>query len=213
MQEVAIVDLSSRRLSDHDVALTHHVEEFLQVLRRLKLVFGGHECPLMRPTLRHAMPKIDVNQVAEILKRNKVDPALLRQVVEEMNLLADAAAQADDEKPPAVKKQFVILVSDPEDRFPKNDFAGWILQIPENESVATTQERIFKAAYDFNASKKGRLLPVKTIGEAMESIPAKHFKEADVWVKTKTPVLVLTTNNEIPKDSDSTKSARRHRLE
>ena len=38
------------------------------------------------------MPKIDVNQVAEILKRNQVDPALLRQVVEEMNLLAAAAA-------------------------------------------------------------------------------------------------------------------------
>lgn len=167
----------------------------------------------MRLTLRHAMPKIDVNQVAEILKRNKVDPSLLRLLVEEMNVLAEAAARADEDKPPAVKKQFVILVSDPEDRFPKHDFAGWVLQIPENESVATTQERIFKGVYDFNATKKGRLLPVKTIGEALESVPAKHFKEADVWVKTKTPVLVLRTDNEIPKDTDSTKSARGHRLE
>lgn len=30
-------------------------------------------------------------------------------------------------------------------------------------------------------------------------ITAKHFKEADVWVKTKTPVLILKTDNEIPK--------------
>lgn len=106
---------------------------------------------------------------------------------------------ADEEKPPAVKKQFVILVSDPDDKFPKSDFAGWVLQIPETESVATAQERIFRGAYDYNASKKGRLYPAKTVGEALENVPAKHFKEAEVWVKTKTPVLVLKTNNEIPK--------------
>ncbi|HRE82248.1 MAG TPA: hypothetical protein PLN52_14460 [Opitutaceae bacterium] len=158
------------------------------------------------------MPKIEVNQVAEILKRNKLDPALLRQVVEEMNMVVDSTGQ-DEEKPPALKKQFVILISDPESKLPKNDFVGWVLQVPENESVATTQERIFRAAYDFNATKKGRLLPAKTIGEALEAIPAKHFKEADVWVKTKTPVLMLRTDNEIPKDSDSTKNARGHKLE
>lgn len=159
------------------------------------------------------MPKIDVNQVAEILKRNKVDPALLRQVVEEMNRLAEAAAQGEEDKPPPQKKQFVILVSDPEERFPKHDFAGWVLQLPENESVVTTEERIFRAAYDFNATKKGRLLPAKTVGEALENIPAKHFKECELWVKTKTPVLVLRTGNEIPRDKDTTKNARGRRLE
>lgn len=143
--------------------------------------------------------KVEVNQVAEILKREQVEPAKLRAVIEALNVLAAAKANAEDEAAPAVKKQFVILVSDPEGRFPKHDFAGWVLQIPENESVAATQERIHRAVYDFNATKKGRLLPVKTIGEALEQVPAKHFKEAEVWVKTKTPVLVLTTDNEIPK--------------
>lgn len=144
------------------------------------------------------MPKIEINQVAEILKRNKADPSLLRAVVEEMNLLARAAQE--DEKPPAVKKQFVILVSDPDGHFPKHDFAGWVLQIPDTESPVTTVERLFRASYEFNATKKGRLLPVKTVGEAIENVPAKHFKETEVWVKTKTPVLVLTTDNLIPKD-------------
>lgn len=147
------------------------------------------------------MPKIEINQVAEILKRNKADPALLRAVVQELNLLAQAAAE--EEKPPAVKKQFVILVSDPEGRFPKDDFAGWVLQIPEEESPVTTEERIFRAVYEYNASKKGRLLPAKTVGEALENVPAKHFKETEVWVKTKTPVLVLSTDNVIPKDKSS----------
>lgn len=76
-----------------------------------------------------------------------------------------------------------------------------MLQIPDNESPVTTLERIFRGAYDFNASKKGRLYPAKTVGEAIENVPAKFFKEAEVWVKNKTPVLVLKTDNIILKDA------------
>lgn len=156
------------------------------------------------------MPKIDVNKVAEILKRNELEPALLRQIVEEMNLLVQP--EVDEEKPPALKKQFAILISDPDGRLPEgNDFVGWVLQVPENESVLTTQERIHKAVYEFNTTKKGRLMPAKTIGEALEHVPAKHFKEANVWVKTKIPVLMLKTDNEIPTEATD-KDTRRRKL-
>ena len=145
------------------------------------------------------MPKIEVNKVAEILKKNDISPAVLRRVIEEMNL-AVQPDPGDDDKPPPVKKQFVILVSDPDGKLPKHDFVGWVLQIPDNESVATTQDRLHRSSYDFNSTKKGQLMPVKTVGEAIENVPAKFFKEADVWVKTKTPVLILKTDNEIPKE-------------
>ena len=141
------------------------------------------------------MSKIEINQVAEILKRNKAEPELLRAVVQEMNMVT---MREEDEKTPPVKKQYVILVSDPDGKMPKHDFAGWVLQIPEEDSPVTTQDRINRAVYDFNASKKGRLLPAKTVGEALENVPAKFFKEQATWVKTKTPVLVCVTNNQIP---------------
>ena len=157
------------------------------------------------------MPKIDINKVAEILKRNEVEPALLRQIVEEMQMVAQP--ENDEEKPPAVKKQFCFLLSDPEGRMPEGvDFTGWVVQIPEEESVSTTVERIFRAAYEFNTTKRGRLLPVKTVGEAMEHVAAKHLKEAQVWVKTKEPVLVVRTDNKIPTEQSS-KDARRHRVD
>lgn len=150
------------------------------------------------------MPKIEVNQVAEILKNNEVDPKMLRQIVEEMNALTQA--QASEERPPGVKKQWCILISDPDGRLPAEaEFAGWVLQIPEGDSVATTQERIFRAAYEYNATRKGRLHPAYTVGEALEYIPAKHFKEADVWVKTKVPVLMLRTDNEVPRANPTEK--------
>jgi hypothetical protein len=145
------------------------------------------------------MPKIEVNKVAEILQKNKIEPSVLRRIIEEMNHAVQPNPD-EENKPPAVKKQWVILVSDPENRLPKDDFVGWVLQIPEDESPATTQDRIFRSVYDFNATKRGRLLPVNTVGEALENVPAKQFKEADLWPKTKTPVLVLRTDNQIPKE-------------
>lgn len=145
------------------------------------------------------MKKIAVNKVAEILKKNEISPAVLRRVVEEMNLAVQPEPGEGETAPPACKKQLVILVSDPEGVMPARDLVGWVLQIPESESVATTQERIHRAAYDYNATRKGRLLPARTIGEALEYVPAKFFKEQDAWVKTNTPVLVLRTDNELPK--------------
>ena len=145
------------------------------------------------------MPKIEINKVAEILQRNKIAPAVLRRIIEEINHVVQPDP-GEENKPPPAKKQWVILVSDPEHRLPKDDFVGWVLQIPEDESPATTQDRIFRSVYDFNTSKRGRLLPVKTVGEALENVPAKQFKECDLWPKTKTPVLVLRTDNNIPKE-------------
>ena len=145
------------------------------------------------------MAKIQVSKVAEIMKKNAINPDVLRRVIEEMNQAAQPEGTGE-EAAPAIKKQFALVVSDPEGKIPKVDLVGWVVQIPDSESPATTLDRIFRSAYDFNTTKKGRLLPVKTVGEAIENVPAKFFKEAELWVKTKTPVLVIRTDNEIPKE-------------
>lgn len=140
------------------------------------------------------MAKVEINRVAEVLKKNSADPVLLRRVLEELNL----SVEPEEDKVPAVKKQNVILVSDPDGVMPETDLVAWELQIPESESPATTVERITQATYDYNATKKGRMYPAHTIGEALELIPSKLLKERELWVRTRTPILVLKTDNEIP---------------
>lgn len=157
------------------------------------------------------MAKVDVNKVAEIMKRNDVDPAILRQIIEEINL--EVQPEVGEEKEPGVKKQFSILISDPDGKLPTDEFTGWVLQIPEDASVTSATERIHKAAYEFNTTKKGRMMPAKTMGDALESIPAKHFKEQQIWVKTKVPVFVCRTDNNIPRDPDSTPAKKKTRRE
>ena len=140
--------------------------------------------------------KIEINIVAGAMQKHAIDPEVMRAILEDLNREAEGD-DAGEPKPPHIKKQFVIVISDPENRLPKTDFVGWVVQIPDSESPSTTVERIVRTAHDFNSSKRGRLLPVQTVGECIESAQARFFKENGVWVKSKTPVLVVRTTNEI----------------
>lgn len=151
------------------------------------------------------MAKIDINQCAEILKRHEeIDPALLRQLIEEMNQTVEP--EVDEEKPPAVKKQFVFILADPTGRFTPEfieatglgALTGWVVQIPEQDSPHSAPARVIEAANVFNCTKRGRLLPVQTFGEAVENVPSQLFKEQLVWLKTKAPIYALPIANELP---------------
>ncbi len=144
------------------------------------------------------MAKVDTELVKMILQRNDLDMRMVARVMDDIKIELDN--MIEDDKPPPMKKQFSILISDPTFELDGKDFTGWVLQIPEDESPATTQERLIKAAYDYNASPKGRRMPVQTIGEACEVVSARFFKEQNVWVKTKIPALVVTTDNKIPQE-------------
>lgn len=144
------------------------------------------------------MAKVDIDLVKLVLQRNGLNARQTAQILEDINLEIQSAN--DEEKVPPVKKQFVMLVSDPDGEIDGKDLTGWVLQIPEEEPAFSVTERIYKAAYDYNASPKGKRIPVKSIGETLEVVPAKFFKEHQAWVKTKEPVLLIGANNEIPTD-------------
>jgi hypothetical protein len=113
-----------------------------------------------------------------------------------MELKAEEEERAN--RPPPIKKQFSIVLSDPEGELSDKDLTGWVVQIPEDDSVTVAPDRIIKAAYEFNTTPKGRRMPVETIGEACEIVTAKLFKEQNIWIKTKVPVLAVSTANKIP---------------
>ena len=146
------------------------------------------------------MAKVDLDVVKFILQRNELEirqvNAILEDIEKEMQTIKD-----ENPPVPRVPKQFAIMISDPEGVMPKTDLTGWILQLPEEDAPMIVESQIHKAAYDFNQTPKGRRLPVKSIGEACESVPARIFKEHQLWVKTKEPVLILRTNNQIPMDT------------
>ncbi|MCG8527651.1 MAG: hypothetical protein MI748_14820 [Opitutales bacterium] len=139
-----------------------------------------------------------------ILQRSEMDA---RQVASIINEIQEEVKiqQETEEKPPPVKKQFVMMVSDPDGVLEDKDLTGWVLQIPEDDSPYVTEERLVRGAYEFNTTPKGRRYPVKTIGECCEVVSARILKEQNVWVKTKEPVLICRTQNDIPWDEKKEK--------
>ncbi len=146
------------------------------------------------------MAKVDMELVKLVLQRNELDVKQVSQIIEDINV--EMAAMADEEKPPPVKKQFVMMVSDPEGKLAGQNMTGWVLQIPEEDSPYVTNERLIKSGYAYNASPRGRRIPVKTIGEICEVVTSKFTKENNVWIKTKEPILLITTDNKLPMDAE-----------
>lgn len=143
------------------------------------------------------MAKADLELVKVIMQRNELPLPTVAKVIEDIQDELNAATD-DEEKAPPVKKQYVMMVSDPEGVLNGKHLVGWVLQLPEDGSPALAEERLIFAAYEHNRSKRGRRLPVRTIAEVCEQVNNRTLKANDVWVKTKEPVLVMTTSNQVP---------------
>lgn len=144
------------------------------------------------------MPKIDVETLKFILQRNETDIRKINDIMQEIEMELKAEEEERANRPPPVKKQFSIVLADNDGILADKDLTGWVVQIPEDDSVTVAPERITRAAYEYNTTPKGRRMPVQTIGEACEAVTAKFFKEQNIWVKTKIPVLAVATQNQIP---------------
>lgn len=151
--------------------------------------------------------KITLADITESLKKNNIPAESIQKILTEIENKAEAHATPSTSSTPKSKKQFVIVVSDPEEKLKNIDLVGWVAQIEENESVTSIIDRINVAASTFNNSlkvsptKRGRRskgLAVKNVGEAFEFIPAKFWKtKGNTLVKTKTPVLLIKTDNKL----------------
>lgn len=139
--------------------------------------------------------KIALTDVAQTLKTHKLEPSVVREILEELSQLASDAEADKAEPAPRTKQQFVVVVADKERKLRAEALTGWVVQIPEEAAPPSVIDRINEAAHAFNASKKGRLLPVKSIGEAFESVKRRFLKEAGITVKTKTPIYLIPTDN------------------
>lgn len=137
------------------------------------------------------MAKVSLDLVKDVLQRNGIEARKLAELLNEMKREAEADA-VEREKP--VKKHHVVLVSTPDGGLPE-DLVGWVVQVPEDDNPEVAAERIRATAERFNASPRGKKLPLSSFGDACQSLPTKQLKENQVWVKTREPVRVLPVGN------------------
>ena len=144
------------------------------------------------------MAKIDVEKLKRILHRNESDIQKINDILNDIATELQIEQAEKEARPPTVKKQFITLIADNDGHLLNQDFASWVLQIPEEANPQAVISKLHQSAYAYNATPKGSRFPVKSIGETLESVSAKIFKENEVWVKTKTPVLAVGCKDQLP---------------
>ena len=201
------MNFTSRSLTDHVIEFIYDVENiFLHeiLFRRELVVHATYHIPSAKITSLFIrfffMSKIPIEIIAEALNGNNLDQETISKVMNDIAHMAQVLADEEKaQREPVVKKQFILVLSDPRGTVPDEDYVGWVVQIPEDDNPGTAIERIKRSAYEYNISKKGRKYPVKSIGEACEAVGAKFQKEQNVAIKTKLPVTILKTDNVLPK--------------
>lgn len=144
------------------------------------------------------MAKVDLDLLQFVLERNSVDARLTAQILSDIQEQMKIEKMETEAKEPPTKKKYVFVASDPEGVLEGKELVGWVVQIPEDQSEFSVEERIFAATYEYNRSKKGRRDPAKTVGEACERVPAKLFRAQHIWVKNKEAAYLLPTANVLP---------------
>lgn len=136
------------------------------------------------------MSKITIETVQKALIQSRIDDDSRKEVLKKIREFVES----DKEEPePRVKRQLVPVVFGDDG----DDMTASIIAIPEDEHPGKVLSIISAAATDFNASKRGRKLPVMNVAETIENVSARFFKEHGAVVRTKTPVVVVRSDNEL----------------
>lgn len=145
------------------------------------------------------MAKVDYDIIRSAVRVADVDDSKARRIFAAIDDMLTQEELARADKEPAVKKRFVVIVNDPYGKIAETgfEFSGWVVQIPEDDDPHSALVKLAYGAYDFNATPKGRRMPLKTIDEASRFGLAKIYKEHKLWIKTKEPVLVIPTSGKI----------------
>jgi hypothetical protein len=143
---------------------------------------------------------LKIEDVIEVLKSQKVPPATLIAVETELEAIeADKKAEREDSKGPKSKNQLNVILFDANGVIPKGDYTAIVVQTKDGDPVGGIMDKIYKSAFDHNASKRGRKHPIKSVADAL-NIKRAITKQNNIAFKVKEPVQVLITDNTIPSD-------------
>ena len=142
--------------------------------------------------------KIDLEIVNTVLQTNEATKVNAHSILEEIIQRVEEAEAEKEPKPKPIKKQFAILVSDPEGVLQGKELVGWVLQHPEEGfDISDLPKNVVAAGINYrNDCTKGE--PIRTVGETFLEARNKDFTETDIWRKHREPVAVLTTDNQLP---------------
>jgi len=129
---------------------------------------------------------IKIDEVSEVLKNQKVSDPTIKTIIDELKKRENMKKTIGGSKS---KKEYAFIIN--------SSNVGWPVQIEEGADSSKVLDQMKAAIKEYNESKRGLKMPIKTMGAAFDSLPRKHSVNQKIWIKAKSPVNVVTTDNSI----------------
>jgi len=137
---------------------------------------------------------IDLGTVQEILREQKVDAAVIKTVVQELQKVAAEEKADKGASGPKQKYQYSIIVNSPTNDL--NNLQGWVVKMPEDQKPSELLAKIqMAAAKQNNGSRRGKKSPIKSVAEAFLNLKRKFTKTENFQPLTRESVQVIISDN------------------
>lgn len=148
--------------------------------------------------------KVSIDQVEHTAQSLSIDSSKVNALIED---LRKSLEEEDEIKVPRQKKQLVIVanVENVNERIAEllTEVPMAVVEYPVDDDHNLILDKINKASYEYNVSKKGRKKPVSKHFESLFNVQRRFFKEQGIGVKSKDISIVVTTDNQIPTGTEA----------
>lgn len=141
------------------------------------------------------MKKIALEEIESALREANIAQPQQNQVLEYLKQVA--AENAADTSTPKSKNEFGVVLFDKDNLLSGKDFTACIYQVKEGDDHNTVLARLSESARTQNEAAKRKKNIIKTMGELFNFLKPKFVKEKGIKIKTKEPVRVLISNNNL----------------
>jgi hypothetical protein len=138
-----------------------------------------------------------IDDVVTAMKEEKLSEPTIQKVVAKLKALQEESKE--ERAGNKVKHKFIIVICDKDKQFVGLEkVGGFVVQMNEQDNSDLLLDQISTAVKSYNTTtRNGRKRPIKTFGQAMESLPRKFSKAVGVLPKTKELTRVIVTDNQL----------------
>lgn len=139
--------------------------------------------------------KISIEEVEAKLLESKIDPIKVREIVTELEKVAEEIKEDRQATAgPKLKWENIIILHDKDDLLKDKEIAGWVVQQPTDDDPNLILSKLADAAKNQNEVTKKKKNAITDLKSLFECLKAKFTKEKKIRIKTKDLTRVLITN-------------------
>ena len=140
--------------------------------------------------------KIDINEVANVLLKKKIEQTKVTEIVKELNEIVEELKNEPKEE--KISWEHVIVLQDKDGILKDKEIAGWVVNQHEGADAGLILTKLSAAAKNQNEAAKRKKNVITNMVELFENLKPKWVvKDKKIRIKTKELTRVVITDGKL----------------